>query len=206
MKFARSAPPAPGSPVRIPGAGPGTAWRDTLWQASHLESRGGWARMSAQGQSSSADRGGLAADVRSGLIFLKNKIINRFDKISNNTTAGSRLRVTIGPMMPLPTPPTPLPPTIWRCRQWDSFLFVHLSSSFFIFIFFKDRHPSSLPILSFLFIPPPSSSSPQSTPVPSCIFSLRVPLVLPCGTPPQRGLMSGTVSEPRIRTFEAPGR
>ena len=131
MKFARSAPPAPGSPVRIPGAGPSTAWRDTLWQASHLESRGGWARMSAQGQSSSADRGGLAADVRSGLIFLKNKIINRFDKISNNTTAGSRLRVTIGPMMPLPTPPTPLPPTIWRCRQWDSFLFVHLSSSFF---------------------------------------------------------------------------
>ena len=206
MKFARSAPPAPGSPVRIPGAGPSTAWRDTLWQASHLESRGGWARMSAQGQSSSADRGGLAADVRSGLIFLKNKIINRFDKISNNTTAGSRLRVTIGPMMPLPTPPTPLPPTIWRCRQWDSFLFVHLSSSFFIYFFFKDRHPSSLPILSFLFIPPPSSSSPQSTPVPSCIFSLRVPLVLPCGTPPQRGLMSGTVSEPRIRTFEAPGR
>ena len=151
MKFARSAPPAPGSPVRIPGAGPGTAWRDTLWQASHLESRGGWARMSAQGQSSSADRGGLAADVRSGLIFLKNKIINRFDKISNNTTAGSRLRVTIGPMMPLPTPPTPLPPTIWRCRQWDSFLFVHLSSSFFFF--FRWGLPPSFPTFFFCFPP-----------------------------------------------------
>ena len=42
-----------------------------LWQASHIESRRRWTRMLAQGQSSSAKRGGLAADVSSGLIFLK---------------------------------------------------------------------------------------------------------------------------------------
>ena len=40
----------------------------------HIEKSGGrWAWMLAQGQSSSAKRGGLAADVSSGLIFLKNK-------------------------------------------------------------------------------------------------------------------------------------
>src|SRR3712207_8110093 len=49
--------------------GRGTTWQAILWQASHTESRGRWARVLAQGQSSSASRGGLAADVSSGLIF-----------------------------------------------------------------------------------------------------------------------------------------
>ena len=44
-----------------------------LWQTSHIQSRGRWAWMLAQGQSSSAKRGGWAADVSSGLIFLKKK-------------------------------------------------------------------------------------------------------------------------------------
>ena len=56
-----------------PGCGHGTAWHAMLWQASHIQSRGRWARMLAQGQSSSAKRGGLAVDVSSGLIFLKKK-------------------------------------------------------------------------------------------------------------------------------------
>ena len=50
-----------------------------LWQASHIESRGRWARMLAQGQSSLVKRGRLAADVSSGLICSKknNKQQNR---------------------------------------------------------------------------------------------------------------------------------
>ena len=72
-KFARSALAAWGSPVQILGADLCTACQAMLWQASHIQSRGRWAQMLAQGQSSSAKRGGLAADVSSGLIFLKRK-------------------------------------------------------------------------------------------------------------------------------------
>ena len=46
---------------------------------SHIESRGRWARMLAQGQASSAKRGGLAV-VSSRLIFLKNKQTNKQNK------------------------------------------------------------------------------------------------------------------------------
>ena len=63
----------PGFAGSDPGCGHGTAWWAMLWQASHMWGRGGWARMLAQGQSSSAKRGGLVADVSSGLIFLKKK-------------------------------------------------------------------------------------------------------------------------------------
>ena len=45
-----------------------------LWQASCIQSRGRWAWMLAQGQSSSAKRRGLAV-VSSGLIFLKKEIM-----------------------------------------------------------------------------------------------------------------------------------
>ena len=62
----------PGFAGLDPGFGHGTVWHAMLWQASHIESRGRWARMLAQGQSSSAKKGGLAA-VSSGLIFLKQK-------------------------------------------------------------------------------------------------------------------------------------
>src|SRR3712207_2934236 len=73
VKFARSASAALGSLVRILGVDLRTAWQAMLCQASHIKSRGRWAWMLAQGQSSSAKRGGLAADVSSGLIFLKKK-------------------------------------------------------------------------------------------------------------------------------------
>ena len=42
-----------------------------LWQESHIENTGRRAHMLAQGQPPSAKRGGLVADVRSGLTFLK---------------------------------------------------------------------------------------------------------------------------------------
>ena len=70
VKFARFQ----GSLVWILGAYLRTAYQAMLWQASHIDNRGRWAWMLAQGQSSSAKRGGLAADVSSGLIFLKKKI------------------------------------------------------------------------------------------------------------------------------------
>ena len=72
VKFACSTSAAPDLPVRILGVNLHTACQAMLWQASHIESRGGWAWMLAQGQSSLAKRGGLAAD-SSGLIFLKKK-------------------------------------------------------------------------------------------------------------------------------------
>ena len=57
-----------------PGCRHGTAWQKAmLWSASHGYSRGRWAWMLAEGQSSSAKSGGLAADVSSGLIFLKKR-------------------------------------------------------------------------------------------------------------------------------------
>ena len=63
----------PGFAGSDPGCRHGTAWQAVLWLASHIESRGSWAWMLAQSQSSSAKRGGLATDVSSGLIFLKKK-------------------------------------------------------------------------------------------------------------------------------------
>ena len=59
-----------------------------------------------------------------------------------------------------------------------------------------------LPIFLGFFFP---SSSTQSPPVLSCIFQLRVPLVVLCGMPPQHGLMSGAMSAPRIQTCETMG-
>ena len=50
---------------------PCTACQTMLRQASHIQNRGRWAWMLTQGQSSSAKRGGLAANLSSGLIFLK---------------------------------------------------------------------------------------------------------------------------------------
>ena len=61
-----------GVPSLDPRWGHGTAWNAMLWQASHIQSRGRWAWMLAQDQSSSAKRGGLAV-VSSGLILLKKK-------------------------------------------------------------------------------------------------------------------------------------
>ena len=71
VKFTRSTSAAWGLLVQIPGVDMSTACQVMLWQSSHISSRGRWARMLAQGQTSSAKRGRLAADVSSGLIFLK---------------------------------------------------------------------------------------------------------------------------------------
>ena len=73
VKFLCSALAAHGSQVGIPGVDVRPNHQALLWQASHMWSRGRWARMLAQGQSFSAARGGLAVDVSSGLISLKNK-------------------------------------------------------------------------------------------------------------------------------------
>ena len=54
VKFARSILVAKGSPVWIPGADLCTACQAMLWWVSHIQSRGRWAWMLAQGQSSSA--------------------------------------------------------------------------------------------------------------------------------------------------------
>ena len=43
---------APGSPVQTPGVDLCTAYQAMQWQASHIKSRGRWARMLAQRQSS----------------------------------------------------------------------------------------------------------------------------------------------------------
>ena len=62
----------PGFAGSDPGCGRGTTRQATLWQASHIQSRGRWAQILAQGRSSSVKRGELAV-VSSGLIFLKQK-------------------------------------------------------------------------------------------------------------------------------------
>ena len=67
VKFACSALAAQASLVWIPGANLCTTCQAVLWKVSHIQSRGKWARMLAQGQSSSAKRGGLTADVTSVL-------------------------------------------------------------------------------------------------------------------------------------------
>ena len=75
VRFACSDSAARGSPIQIPGMDLCTAYQAMLWQASHIlkkvEEDGAW--MLAQGQSSSTKRGRLAANVSSGLIFLKKK-------------------------------------------------------------------------------------------------------------------------------------
>ena len=53
VKFAHSASAARGSQVRIPGADICTAYQAMRWQAAHIQSRGGWVWMLAQGQPSS---------------------------------------------------------------------------------------------------------------------------------------------------------
>ena len=53
------------------GWDPGSMASHAVVGIPHIKSRGRWACMLAQGQSSSAKRGGLAV-VSSGLIFLKN--------------------------------------------------------------------------------------------------------------------------------------
>ena len=73
VKFACSASAAQGSPVWILGVDLHTAYQAMLWQVSHIYIRGRWVQILAQGQSSSAKRGGLTADVSSRLIFLKTK-------------------------------------------------------------------------------------------------------------------------------------
>ena len=74
VKCASSASAAQGSLVRTLGADLCTACQAMLWQASYIQSRGRWAWMLAQGQSSSAKRGGLVVDISSGIIFLKEKM------------------------------------------------------------------------------------------------------------------------------------
>ena len=56
-----------------------------------------------------------------------------------------------------------------------------------------------------MFFSSPLTTPPPRAPVLGCVFSLWAPLVVPCGTLPQHGLMSGTLSMPRIRTRETPG-
>ena len=73
VKFAHSTLAYQGLPVRVLGADPCTDCQAMLWQASHIQNRRRWAQMLAQGQSYSAKRGRLAADVSSGLIFLNQK-------------------------------------------------------------------------------------------------------------------------------------
>ena len=73
VKYAHSALVAQGSPVQIPGAAMAPVIKPCCGRHPTYKSRGRWAQMLAQGQSSSAKRGG-SADVGSGLIFLK--IIN----------------------------------------------------------------------------------------------------------------------------------
>ena len=62
-----------GSPIQILRADLCTAYQTMLWQVFHTQNGGRWGLMLAQGQSSSAKRGGLAVDISSGLICLGNK-------------------------------------------------------------------------------------------------------------------------------------
>ena len=61
----------------------GTDYQAMLWQVSHMLSRR-WARMWAQRQSSSANRGGLVADVSTELIFLKKVAKNPLKSLQKN--------------------------------------------------------------------------------------------------------------------------
>ena len=75
VKSTCSALAAQGSPVRIPGVDIRTAYRAMLWQGSHIykieeDEHGSQLRANFPQQNK---RGGLVADVSSGLIFLKKK-------------------------------------------------------------------------------------------------------------------------------------
>ena len=65
-----------------------------LWQASHTSSGGRWEQMLAQSQSSSAKRGGLAADVSSGLIFLKKKSVSSSGNSHHGSDECSTLQIS----------------------------------------------------------------------------------------------------------------
>ena len=73
----------------------------------------------------------------------------------------------------------------------QGFAFLVLKSFIFIYLFFKD-------FFFFVFLP----KAPRYIAVYS---SLWVLLAVPCGMPPQCGLMSSAVSAPRIRTNETLG-
>ena len=73
VKFMCSASAACGLLVQIPSSDLPITYQAMLWEASHIQNRGRWLQMLAQGQSSSAKRGGLAVDVSSGLFFLTKK-------------------------------------------------------------------------------------------------------------------------------------
>ena len=70
VKCARSALAALSSPVRIPGEDMAPLGKPCYNRCPTYKVEESWAWMLAQGQSSSAKRGGLA-DVSSGLVFLK---------------------------------------------------------------------------------------------------------------------------------------
>ena len=53
VKIEHSASAALGLPVRILAVEASTTHQDMLWQASHIQNRGRWAQMLAQGRSSS---------------------------------------------------------------------------------------------------------------------------------------------------------
>ena len=81
VKFTHSDLEAWGSLVHILGVDLCITCQVMLWQASYMQSRGRWAWMLAQSQSSSAKRGGLVVDVSSELIFLK-KVKKEKEKVA----------------------------------------------------------------------------------------------------------------------------
>ena len=72
VRCARSTLAARGSPVRIPAVDTAPLGKPCCGRRPTYKGEED-GQMLAQGQSSSAKRGGLAADVSSGLIFLKRK-------------------------------------------------------------------------------------------------------------------------------------
>ena len=170
--------------------------------------------MLAQGRSSSAKRGGLTAEVSSGLIFLKKKK-------SGSGLAPSPLQehlyapwselhlapvvlfqLILSSQSPLQSNSSPAPGQQWPWQSGtpvtDAFSYeriissdTYLSLHFFVFLRLA---PELISVADLLFFPSPS----QSPPVHSCIFQLQVLLAVLCGTPPQHGLMRGSRSTTRI--------
>ena len=73
VKFTHSASTAQGSPVQIPARTYALLIKPHCGKHPTYKSRGRLAQMLAQGQSSSAKRGGFVVVGSSGLIFLKKK-------------------------------------------------------------------------------------------------------------------------------------